>query len=147
MKEINKNTSVNMTQSVHKLNKITLNSKNMESPKFEFDKLTIIYPTEKIHAKINAKFDSGKNFTIEESVFFWRPTHCIESLNFAGQNGWQIKAVTTKETKDGVKDTYYLQRDDSHLKFGKMTIREEYQASDIYKKHKKQRDDMTKREE
>lgn len=118
----------------------------MESTKFEFDKLTVVHPAAKILAKSNAKFDSGKNLTIEEAVWFWGSTHSIETLNFAGKNGWQIKAVTTNKTKIGIEDTYFLQRDNTHLNFGKNTLREEYHASDLYKEHTKKRDELTKRE-
>ena len=94
---------------------------------------------------MNRKFDTEQNFTIEESVVFWRPTHSIEALNFAGQIGFQIKAVVNKETKDGEMDIYYLQRQSDHPNFGKKTFREEYHESNLYKEHKNQIDKMTKR--
>ncbi|MEA2065286.1 MAG: hypothetical protein U9O66_03280, partial [Patescibacteria group bacterium] len=113
--------------------------------KFEFDKLKVIYSSDKILVKLNQKFDTGQDFTIEESVMFYRPGHALACLNFAGQTGWQIKEVVNKETKDGEIDIYYIQRQSDHPNFGKKTFREEYHESDLYKKHKKEIDGMTKR--
>jgi hypothetical protein len=118
----------------------------MENTKFEFYKLKVIYPPNKILNKLNIKFDTGKNFTTEESINFFRETHNLETLNFAGRNGWQIKAITNKEGGDGEIDIYYLQRNSNHSKFGKMTFREEYHESDLYKKHENQRKKIIKRQ-
>ena len=117
----------------------------MKDIKFEFYRLKVIYPSNKELDNLNKKYDNGKNFTIEELVTFWRPTHDKEVLNFAGQNGWQIKTVINKETKDVETDIYYLQRDNSYSNFGKMTFREEYNKSNLYKEQERRMIKMTKR--
>ncbi|NTV31481.1 hypothetical protein HGA91_05905 [candidate division WWE3 bacterium] len=118
---------------------------NMEYPKFEFYKITIVSPSDKVLSKSNKKFDSGENFTVEESIWFWRPTHDIEVLNFAGENGWEIRAVTSKETNEGIEDTYFLQRNNMHPNFGKLTFNEEYHESALYKEHERLRAELRNR--
>ena len=110
----------------------------MKNIKFEFDKLKVTQPTDKQLKITNRKSETGEKMTVEEAITFWRPTHDIETLNFSGQNGWEIKAVANKETKEGDIDIYFLQRNSEHPNFGKMTLREEYQQSELYKKHTEQ---------
>ena len=119
----------------------------MENTKFEFDKLKVTYPADKILDKTNKKSQTGEAFTTEEAIWFWRPTSDLETLNFAGANGWQIKTVVNKETENGEVDIYYLERNSSHPNFGKLTLREEYQKSELYEEHRKKQDNLTKRSE
>lgn len=117
----------------------------MNNIKFEFGWIQVLNPTDRIKNKLNEKFDSGESFTIKESLYFYKKQHDLEQLSFAGQNGWQIKSILSKERDDGIVELYCLERNSKHESFGKMTLNDEYSDSELYKKQYNEREELMER--